>query len=164
METVVAPGTIQETILRLLLATLLGAAVGVDREFQDKPAGVRTHALVALGAALATLVSVLLAQSNGTIDPNAASRVLQGILAGVGFVGAGVILHRDDTNKVHGLTTAASIWIVATIGIAAGVGLWRLGVAATVIVLILLLAERPVARLFKARKRRQGRSEPDGEF
>ena len=90
-------------MLRLLLATLLGAAIGVNRELRQKPAGLRTHALVALGAALFTIVGLALTAFGGTRDPNAMSRLVQGIVTGVGFIGGGVILRRDDSKGIHGL-------------------------------------------------------------
>jgi putative Mg2+ transporter-C (MgtC) family protein len=122
LETISTPAAFAQIAFRLLLAMLLGVAVGVNRELLQKPAGLRTHALVSLGAALLTIVSLSL----GTGPPgDAVSRVLQGIIAGVGFIGGGTILRSDDPRGVHGLTTAASIWIVASLGIAAGAGFWR---------------------------------------
>src|SRR5215510_3493509 len=118
MDAVVVPGSFPDIFWRLLLATIFGAVIGLNREREGKPAGLRTHALVALGAATFTLVGLLLQSS----DAAAPGRVLQGIVAGVGFIGAGVILHRQDARGVEGLTTAAAIWIAATIGVAAGAG------------------------------------------
>jgi putative Mg2+ transporter-C (MgtC) family protein len=126
---------------RLALATLLGAAVGFNREISMKPAGLRTHALVSLGAAL-------LAQTGLQLDPSAggaaASRIIQGLVAGIGFIGGGVILHRRDNRAVHGLTTAASIWVVAASGAAVGTGLWRAAVIAVVLALIVLSLGRRI--------------------
>jgi putative Mg2+ transporter-C (MgtC) family protein len=133
MDVVVVPGSFPDMFGRLLLATICGAAIGLNREREGKPAGLRTHALVALGVATFTIVGLLLQGSDGASP----SRVLQGIIAGVGFIGAGVILHRQVNPTVVGLTTAAAIWIVAAIGVAAGAGLWR--TAATVVGLALLL-------------------------
>jgi len=133
MDAVVVPASFPDILGRLLLATLFGALIGLNREREGKPAGLRTHSLVSLGAATLTVVALLLQGS----DASAPGRVLQGIVAGVGFIGAGVILHRQDARGVHGLTTAAAIWIVATIGVATGAGLWR--TAASVVGLALLL-------------------------
>jgi len=133
MDAVVVPVSFPDILGRLLLATLFGALIGLNREREGKPAGLRTHSLVSLGAATLTVVGLLL---EGT-DAAAPGRVLQGIVAGVGFIGAGVILHRQDARGVEGLTTAAAIWIVATIGVATGAGLWR--TAASVVGLALLL-------------------------
>jgi putative Mg2+ transporter-C (MgtC) family protein len=130
---------------RLLLATALGMAIGLNREISSKPAGMRTHALVALGSALATLVGMMLAGTPAS-GPEAPSRVIQGLLAGIGFVGGGVILHRSR-GGVEGLTTAASIWVVAIAGIAVGAGLWRAATLATALSLALLLSDGLIDRL-----------------
>lgn len=104
-------------MLRLLVAALLGALVGYDREIRNRSAGLRTHMLVALGAAIFIITST---QSGMEIDD--LSRVVQGIIAGIGFLGAGAILKLQRDEKIHGLTTAASIWMTAAIGVAAGLG------------------------------------------
>lgn len=142
MDAVAVPVSFVELFGRLLLATLLGALIGLNRESQGKPAGLRTHALVSLGAATLTLVGLLLQAG----DSGAPSRVLQGIVAGIGFIGAGVILHRPDGRGVEGLTTAAAIWIVAAVGVAAGAGLWRTGASVVVVVLLLLVVGERVDR------------------
>ena len=139
----------QEVFFRLAAATLIGAALGLNRELRNKPAGMRTHALVALGAALVTLTSVLLARTGGVIDPNAVSRVVQGIIAGVGFLGGGVILHTGDGAKVRGLTTAASIWLVASLGVACGAGQWRTALVALLLTLVVLVLGGPVEGLVR---------------
>ena len=105
-------------VVRLLVAGVLGGILGWEREHAGKAAGVRTHMLVAMGAALFVLVS----QQIGIEAPDM-SRVVQGIVAGVGFLGAGTILKGSGEEKVHGLTTAAGIWLTAAIGTAAGLGL-----------------------------------------
>ena len=150
MDVVTIPATSMVLVLRLILATALGAAVGVNRELRLKPAGLRTHTLVALGAALFTMIGLTLTNVNGTNDPSATSRVLQGIIVGVGFIGGGVILRRDDLKGVHGLSTAASIWIVAATGVAAGCGLWRAAVSTVLLVLIVLVLGAPVDRALRA--------------
>ena len=136
MDAVAAPATFVEIAGRLALATLFGALVGLNRERQGKPAGLRTHALVALGGAQLAIVALLFGQD----EASAPGRVLQGVLAGVGFIGAGVILHRGDRQGVHGLTTAAAIWVVAAIGIATGAGLWRTAAAELGLTLLVLVA------------------------
>ena len=146
MDTIALPDVFIQAFGRLLLAAVLGAAIGANRELRQKPAGLRTHALVALGAALASLTSLYLRATPGLEDPAASSRVLQGILAGVGFIGAGVILHRSDTKVVHGLTTAASIWVVSTVGAAAGLGLWRLALISVALVLLVFAIGGPLDR------------------
>jgi putative Mg2+ transporter-C (MgtC) family protein len=128
--------------LRLVLATVLGAAVGFNREISLKPAGLRTHALVALGAALLAHIGLQLGQDSA--DGAAASRIIQGMVAGIGFIGGGVILHRADAQMVRGLTTAASIWVVAATGVAVGTGLWRAAVMTVIIALVILSVGRRI--------------------
>src|SRR4051812_22149130 len=104
-------------LLRLLLAALLGGVLGYERETRGKAAGVRTHMLVAMGAALFVLVPQL-----GGMPIADVSRVIQGIVTGVGFLGAGAIIKRDSEQDVQGLTTAAGVWMTAAIGVACGLG------------------------------------------
>jgi putative Mg2+ transporter-C (MgtC) family protein len=136
-----------EIALRLGSAAIAGAAIGIEREIQHKAAGFRTIAIVCIGAAVATLASV-----TATADPAAASRVLQGVLAGIGFLGAGVIVHQAQTQHVKGLTTAASIWTAAAIGSVCGLGLWKIVLVSTGLVLILLVAARYIERAFNRRE------------
>jgi putative Mg2+ transporter-C (MgtC) family protein len=124
-----------EMALRLLLATLCGAGVGSQREHANKAAGLRTHILVALGSALFTVVSM-----DGFGDKADPSRVAAQIVVGIGFLGAGAILHTQAT--VSGLTTAASIWVTAAIGLAAGVGMYFLTIVTTVLVLAVLQLQK----------------------
>lgn len=132
-------------LLRLTLAALLGGLLGIEREQKGKAAGVRTHMLVAMGAAL----FVLLSQQAG-MPPSDLSRVIQGVVAGIGFLGAGTILKGDDEDKVRGLTTAAGIWLTAAIGVAAGMGHESTAVLSTLLTLaILTLMPRLVALLEK---------------
>ena len=140
MDPVSVPGDTMALVGRLALATVLGGALGTDREISLKPAGLRTHALVSLGAALVTIVGLQLGHSGG--DAAAPGRIIQGLVAGIGFIGGGVILHRRDAKEVHGLTTAASIWIASVTGVAVGTGLWRGAVAAVILSLILLSVGR----------------------
>jgi putative Mg2+ transporter-C (MgtC) family protein len=123
-----------ELTLRMGLATAIGGAIGLNRDMHGKPAGLRMLGLVALGAALAT-ISV---SGFATVYPaDAVSRVIQGVLAGVGFLGAGVIM-RDETGNVHRLNTAASVWVTAAIGVVCGLGEYAIAIIAAVMVLILL--------------------------
>lgn len=127
-----------EMVLRLLLAAALGAAIGYQRERAKKPAGLRTHVLIAAGAALFTIAS-----SYGfgiDADP---SRIAAGVVAGIGFIGAGAIIRREG-GIVEGLTTAATIWAVAAIGLAAGAGLYIVSVVTTAVVSIVLLLPHPI--------------------
>ncbi|MGA3161400.1 MAG: MgtC/SapB family protein [Terracidiphilus sp.] len=117
---------------RLLVACLLGAAVGLEREFSRKAAGVRTNLLICMGAAFFTLLSAVLA---GDANPDK-GRVASNIVQGVGFIGAGLILH--NRSRVSGLTSAASVFVVASIGMACGAGLYAAAVVATFIVIVAL--------------------------
>src|ERR1700736_6250828 len=141
-----------EIAVRLGAALLLGSAVGLNREMHGKPAGFRTHCLVSLGAAVAAIVSCGLPGESQSMDPNAVSRVLQGILTGIGFLGAGVIL-REPSGHVTGLTTAATVWICAVLGVACGLGYWSvLGIAVGLTAFALILGkpiEHFAERLFK---------------
>lgn len=127
-----------EMVLRLLLATVLGAIIGYQRERAKKPAGLRTHVLICIGAALFTVASIY---GFGATDDTA--RVAAGVVAGVGFLGAGAII-RDGEGIVAGLTTAATIWSVAGIGLAAGAGLYLVSAVATALVLVVLLIPRSI--------------------
>ena len=135
METIHAAATVAEAIGRLLIAAAVGALVGVNRELQRKPAGLRTHALVGIGGALMTIVALALPSADAVSASASVSRVMQGIVAGIGFIGGGVIMYRGDAKGVHGLTTAAAIWVVAAAGMAIGGGMWRTGVAAAALTL-----------------------------
>jgi putative Mg2+ transporter-C (MgtC) family protein len=138
------PADTTEVILRLFAAAAIGACIGLDREVRRKPAGMRTHALVALGSALVTLVVVRFDPEVAHVD--AISRAVQGIIAGVGFLGGGAIL-KAEHEMVSGLTTAASIWLVASLGIACGVGQWVAALIALAFALIILIVGGPVEGL-----------------
>ena len=135
------PEQITRVALRLVVAVALGAVVGYERERSGKTAGLRTHMLVALGVALI----IVSAQQSG-VEAADMTRVLQGVFAGIGFLGAGAILKLDDEHRVAGLTTAASIWATAAIAAAAGLGREGTAVLATllayVVLSVLLRAEK----------------------
>ena len=122
--------------LRLLLAAALGAIVGYQRERAGKPAGLRTHTLICIGAALFTIASLY---GFGGADP---ARIAAGIVTGIGFLGAGAIIRTRE--HIVGLTTAASIWAVAAIGLAAGAGLYLTSVVTTAVILIILFLPHPI--------------------
>jgi putative Mg2+ transporter-C (MgtC) family protein len=124
-----------EAILRFLLAVALGTGVGYQRERAGKPAGMRTLILVSAGAALFTLVSIFGFGVEG-VD---ISRVAAGVVVGVGFIGAGVILRGQHEEEVAGLTTAATIWVAAAVGLAAGAGMYLVAVIATAIIVVILV-------------------------
>lgn len=149
-----------EGVGRLALAALLGGVLGMEREYDGQDAGFRTHMLVVLGAALFGLVSVGAfddyvvpqAQSNVTVD---ITRIAAYVAPGVGFIGGGAILKHGG--RVSGVTTAASLWTAAAIGVASGLGAWESAVAATAIALVTLEGLRPVSR-FLDRHSRQRRA------
>jgi len=145
-------------VVRLLIATFVGGILGSNRELHGKAAGVRTNALVSLGAAIVTVV-MLRQQVGGTgSDPNAIGRTIQGILTGIGFLGAGVIL-RDVGGHVSGLTTAATIWVCAALGIVCGLGYWSLlGVSVGLTLAVLLFGE--AFELVAERILKRNREEP----
>jgi putative Mg2+ transporter-C (MgtC) family protein len=121
----------QEIVLRLGAATLAGGLIGLNRDLHGKPIGLRTLGLVGLAAAMV----VALTESSGNPD----ARIIQGILTGIGFLGAGVIIHADQNVRIRGLTSAACTWLTACIGILCGAGQWKIvtiGLAITFIVLI----------------------------
>src|SRR5262245_36052296 len=127
-----------DIVVRLGAAILIGGAIGLDRNLHHKPTGVRTLGLVAVGA-----LAVLAVAHDRQAD---VSRVIQGVITGVGFIGAGVILHQATNGKVHGLTTAASIWVTAALGVLCGLAAWKLLVVAMAGVLFLLLAGGPIEK------------------
>jgi len=134
-----------ELIRRLLTATLLGALLGLEREIQQKSAGLRTNILIAVGSALFTLTSQQIGEPFGG-DPG---RIAAQIVTGIGFLGAGAIIHRGS--GVEGLTTAAAIWVNAAVGVAAGSGEYHLAFIGTGITLTALLLLQPIERLIAGR-------------
>ena len=132
-----------DVVLRLLAATGIGGMIGLNRELTRKPAGLRTHALVALGSALATVSALQLGGPAGPTQGDSVARVIQGVVAGIGFIGGGVILHTEGRNVV-GLTTAATIWVAAALGISCAVGQWRVAGSAVLIALGVLVVGRGV--------------------
>lgn len=123
-------------VVRILLAAVLGGVIGLERQFHGKVAGVRTNMLICLGAAVVTVVS----QQMGLQYDDSVGRIAAQIVSGVGFLGAGVIIR--DRASVHGLTTAATIWLVAAVGMAVGAGSYLLAVAATLVAVGILVGWR----------------------
>lgn len=132
-----------EPIGRLVVAALLGAILGAEREYRQKAAGLRTNTLIALGSALFTLMSIELVP-DGSGDP---SRIAAQIVTGIGFLGGGAILRTGMS--IRGLTTAATIWVVAAVGVAAGAGRYALAIATTTIALVVLAALAPLDKLIE---------------
>ena len=130
---------------RLLLAAGLGAVIGLEREYWHKPAGLRTNILIAVGSALFTIVSIAMANHGGTPD-----RIAAQIVTGIGFLGGGAILRSGTT--VKGMTTAATIWVNAAIGMAAGTGEYALALGSTIITLVVLAVLPPIERQLARRR------------
>jgi putative Mg2+ transporter-C (MgtC) family protein len=124
---------VTQLVLRMLLATLLGGILGYERERQGKEAGLRTHMLVALGSTFFVLIPLQAGMPLGDL-----SRVLQGLIAGIGFLVAGAILKQEDPQQIYGLTTAAGLWLTASVGVAVGLGRESSAVLGTVLAWIIL--------------------------
>jgi len=133
-----------DMVWRLLLAAGLGAALGLEREYRQKPAGLRTNILIAVGSALFTILSLEVTRNVG--DP---SRVAGQIVTGIGFLGGGAIMRNRDT--VHGMTTAATIWVNAAIGVGAGMGQYSLATFTAALTLVVLVVLPPVEIYFERR-------------
>jgi putative Mg2+ transporter-C (MgtC) family protein len=153
------PLTTAEIALRLLTAFACGAVIGLNRDFHRKPAGFRTFGLVSIGSAIVVLV---MHQTAGA-GADAVSRVIQGVLTGIGFLGAGVILHRVPHNKVAGLTTAAAVWLTAGLGVAAGSGQYTIAWLGLAFAMVLLLAGGPFERLLERVLRHKNSKGPSPE-
>lgn len=132
-----------QEVIAMLVSTALGTLVGWERQVGRKPAGLRTHTLVCMGSTLFVLLTIHAARDfgGGNVDP---TRIIHGVVTGVGFLGAGSIMRQEGF--VHGLTTAASIWMVAAIGVAVGVHAWTLAITGTVLALIVLEGFRWIER------------------
>ncbi|WGD49251.1 MgtC/SapB family protein [Bradyrhizobium sp. CB1650] len=133
-----------EILLRLGVAALAGGVIGLDRDLHGKPIGPKTLGIVSLATATVVLLTVQFAEPGKISD--AASRVIQGILTGIGFLGAGVIVRESHRFRVRGLTSAACAFLAACLGIACGAGQWKIVLIALALALILLTVGRPVER------------------
>ena len=132
-------------ILRLFLATLLGGLIGLEREIHGKVAGLRTHALVSLGSALMMVVSIDIYAAYRGVAPVDPSRIAAQVVSGIGFLGAGAIIRFPK--GITGLTTAASLWVVAGIGLACGAGFFKPALVTTVLVFVVLVLFAQVGRV-----------------
>jgi len=143
-----------DTVIRLVAASVLGALVGLERQFHGRWAGLRTHIMVSLGSAMFVAAAVelsgqLVVTETVSVGADPVSRVIQGIAAGVGFLGAGTILKIADQMEIKGLTTASSIWLAAAVGTASGLGLYLLAATGTIISLVVLAVLRPMEKRFE---------------
>ena len=143
-----------DDVVGIVLAVVLGAAIGLEREISGKAAGLRTNVLICLGAAVFTIISRHLA------GPDSATRIAAQVVTGVGFLGAGAII--QDRGGVHGLTTAATIWLVASIGMACGAGFYKLAAVTTAVGIAVLLGLVPLTKPFERRAKKLSR-QPDNE-
>ena len=132
-----------EVLTRLGGAAVLGGAIGLNRHAHHKPTGVRTLSLVAAGAAGLVLATL---HEDGSLHVDAVSRVIQGIMTGLGFIGAGVIMRGPSAERAHGLTTAACVWVTASLGALCGIGAWKVIVPLAAIVALILLLGGPLER------------------
>jgi putative Mg2+ transporter-C (MgtC) family protein len=148
---------LSDVLIRLLAAAAAGGLVGLNRDLADKPIGVRTLGLVSLGAATVAGIQVQGMAEN----PDALSRVvqgvIQGVMAGISFIGAGVILRNVETRNVEGLTTAATVWVAAALGVACGLGAWRTIAIAIPVTLAMLFATGWIDRLTKRNRSDDGK-------
>ena len=143
-----------QDLVPMLVSTLLGTLVGWERQMGRKPAGLRTHTLVCMGSTLFVLLTLHAAEAFGSghnVDP---TRIIHGVVTGVGFLGAGSIMRQEGF--VHGLTTAASVWIVAAIGVAVGCRAYPLAVIGTVLALVVLEGYRWIERLLAPGEESEG--------
>lgn len=146
------PEPILEALIRLSAATAAGMVLGINRDLRGKPTGIRTLGLVALGSAVITVATINVAGMEG--HPDAMSRVIQGliqgVLVGIGFIGAGVVLHGPKPFEVYGLTTAANVWLTAGIGVACGLGAWHVVWVGVLLGFLLLVAFHPLEKRIEA--------------
>jgi putative Mg2+ transporter-C (MgtC) family protein len=146
-----------DAVLRMLAAMLIGCIIGIDRDLHGKPTGMKTLGLVSLGACIATMCAQGFSMTPS--DDTGVSRAVQGIVTGVGFLGAGVILQNPRENRVRGLTTAASIWVTAAVGIVCGLGVWSVAFIA----MILMIALMTIGRVVEKRLLRRWMNKPEDE-
>jgi putative Mg2+ transporter-C (MgtC) family protein len=151
-----------DVVVRLLAAAAAGGLIGLNRDLAQKPMGVRTLGLVSLGAATAALAVIQVPgmAENADAMSRVVQGVIQGVMAGISFIGAGVILRNTAARTVEGLTTAATVWVSAALGIACALGAWITAVLATAITLVLLFAGGWVERISEPRESAPGRGSP----
>ena len=147
-------GHLAIVVLRVFMAIVLGGIVGMERERAGKPAGLRTHMLVSLGTAV-----VVLACSGAAMSMEGLSRVIQGIVTGIGFIGAGSILKLDEERRIEGLTTAAGLWMTAAVGVAVGLGALGVAVIGTIVTLIVLALEGVIERRISGKASKKEKSD-----
>lgn len=145
--------TVDVFIIRALAALVLGLVVGLDREIKNAPVGIRTFGLVAMGAAAYTMLTLQLDELSAqdtdlSVDP---SRLIQGLIGGIGFLGAGAIIGGSTRNQVRGIATGAAVWVAGSIGVACGLGLYRIAAAISVLATVLLVVSELAEHRFGRR-------------
>lgn len=145
-----------EVVFRIALASIVGMAVGLQRERHGHPAGIKTHAMVCIGAAVISLIQLQMFAENPDIDP---SRIIAQVVSGIGFIGAGCILRNDRNDTISGITTASTLWVVGCLGIAVGLGYYLICLASFTAVMIIL----SVVSLLRKKKRLPPSSEEKAE-
>lgn len=144
---------------RLVVAAILGGVLGLEREWKGRWAGLRTHMMVSLGCAIFSIVGMVVSVG----QPDAVTRVIQGVATGIGFLGAGTILKLSEQREIKGLTTAGSIWLAAALGTAAGLAEYALAIAGAVISLFVLGVLGPVEKMYERRQTRHGRPREESD-
>jgi putative Mg2+ transporter-C (MgtC) family protein len=144
---ILTPLSVSELGIRLLVSLFIGIIIGLEREIQQKSAGLRTSVLICMGATIFATASVEFGAVSGIADP---SRIAAQIVTGIGFLGAGTIIR--TRGSVHGLTTAATIWVMASLGLAVGLGLYNLGIGGALLTLIVLSAFQWIERAMKGKR------------
>lgn len=159
MDSTLAP---QEILLRLLAAVVAGGILGVTRDLEGKPTGMRTLGLLALGAASLTTAALYLSdiQHHADAESRVIQGLIQGVLTGIGFLGAGAVLRRDGNGRIQGLTTSANVLVVAAIGIACGVGAWWGALITTALAFVLLVLLHPLERRLEAMAETSPKAKP----
>jgi putative Mg2+ transporter-C (MgtC) family protein len=145
-----------EYVMPILSAMIFGAIIGIEREIHHKPAGLRTNILICMGASAFTLIA-----HHISINTDSETRVIQGIITGVGFLGAGVLMH--EQGSVHGLTTAATIWLVTAVGIACGARLYGIAIVVAISGLLVLVALQPYEQKLRKNSQKNGNKLAENE-
>ena len=161
VQSLLAAGTFSftEDLTRLTVAILLGGAIGLEREWKGHWAGLRTHILVSMGCAIFVIAGIEMVGR----ESESITRVIQGLASGIGFLGAGTILKLDHEQEIKGLTTAASIWLAASLGTAAGSGEYALSVAAVLASLFVLGVLGPIENVFERRQKARKERNKEGK-
>lgn len=141
-----------EIVFRILLSAIIGMAIGFQREFSGHPAGIKTHAMVCIGSAVLSLIQIQMFLEHPDSDP---SRIIAQVVSGIGFIGAGCILHNNQGDKISGLTTASTLWVAAGLGLAVGLGYYLICLVAFITVMLILILVSSIRTQQKQHENRQ---------